>query len=120
MTQDHGLEYRLIINWEPNNSDDNFVNLIADFLKKFKSILQYWYLGDNSWCVQIVNTKNSDARLLNSEYYLEREETWFDEWDMKPTKLEDGVLELTNQEKEELTFINDYLESHNKKLVSSG
>lgn len=63
-----------------------------------------YYVINGEKKIVLVNTKQSDERLLKSQYYLEREEGWLSVISMAPKEC-DPDIELTDVEKSRLNLL---------------
>lgn len=87
-----GIEYYIFL----NTSIDMF-DIVPDIMKKHKYIINY-QSHINAFC--IIRQNQSDARLLESEYYKSRKDIWFDSNEHKCVKIDDETLKLTTIENE--------------------
>lgn len=91
---DHGVEYRVYL--KPGS---DYFDVLAQYIAKYKK--------NASWgeIITIASTKQTDGRLLKSEYYRQRKETWLDGFEPHSCKLSNIDIKLTDEEKGTLTFI---------------
>lgn len=88
----HGIEYYIFL----NESIDMF-DIVPDIMKKHKYIINY-HEHINALC--IIRQKQSDDRLLESEYYKSNKDKWFSSSTYKCVKIEDEIVKLTTIEKD--------------------
>ena len=94
ITIDHGIEYRVMF-----DKSFDIYPVLSKYISLFKKQVSW---NDNDGIIIIANTKNTDKRLLASDYYKQNEERWFKT--VSPTRIND-IFSLTESEQEYLDFI---------------
>jgi hypothetical protein len=100
LTYDRGLEYYIIL-----TVPINYFDLIPYVELKTRMRCE---LRENGRKIVIANTKATDARLLMSQYYKEREEKWFDTG-IICNKINDSPIDLTDDENRLRLAVFDHL-----------
>lgn len=109
MVIDRGLEYRVVF-----DKSFDFYSILADYIATYKKQVM-WKDG----IVVIAPMSATDARLVVSQYYIEKKEGWFS--DTRPgTAVDLGgatPIELLDEEKEYLLFV---IEQFGPAVISHG
>lgn len=90
-----GVEYHVYF-----DKNFDYYKILTSYIDKYK-VIPFWEDGK----IIIANTKNTDKRLMESSYYKERCETWFEDNDFRQTPINIVDIELTSDEKDYLEFI---------------
>lgn len=102
-----GLEYHIIL-----DKEYDYFDIIPDLEKLTK---HHIILEKN--IIKVILTKNTDSRLLKSNYYLERKNNWFDFNLAHCYKINDSPIQLIDNEKQIINIIEDNL---NDKITDKG
>lgn len=114
-----GIEYIIEL-----NSDYDTSELQAAFILKFRQDSRY-VLWPSNGLIIIANTNKTDERLLETEYYRGKKDSWFDFRDFRVPRHEyqpDIDAKLTEKEQVFLDFIVNYLKdkNHSQELLRHG
>jgi hypothetical protein len=91
---EHGVEYCVLL-----KSGCDYYGVLAEIIAKYKNIKH----GGGKMI--IANTKDTDDRLLVSNYYAGEKNVWFSNFEPKSCKLDSIDIELNGKEKEMLNHI---------------
>ena len=75
---------------------------------------------DSNGCIKnfvIVSTKDSDVRLLNSDYFKNNINTWFTKYSEYKCKIHNDIIKLTPKEEEYLQYV---LEKNSNSIIDHG
>lgn len=94
---DHGVEYH--VEFDPNSI--NYFDIAIEYMSLYKTVVVW-----NSGVIVIASTRKTDDRLIKSNYYKNRKDTWFDDLhEHDKTLIENIDMSLDDQEKEYLDFV---------------